>query len=81
MAPRRSAHQRADFVVAGTKVAIYVDGAAFHREKRFRRDRAIRKRLREDVAGWKVIEVGARDLPRIDDVVRQLKEAAESGAS
>lgn len=52
----------ADFVVKGTKTAIYVDGAAFHRGNRLRRDRAIRKRLREGTCGWAVIEARASDL-------------------
>ncbi len=43
-----------DFVVSGEKVAIYIDGAAFHRGARLRRDRAIRKALREGgrSGGW-----------------------------
>jgi hypothetical protein len=52
----------ADFVVKGTRTAIYVDGAAFHRGNRLRRDRAIRKRLREGTCGWKVVEVGTASL-------------------
>ena len=53
---------QADFRVAGTKVLIYVDGAAFHAGNRRRRDRAIRKALREGGAAWQVVELTARDL-------------------
>ncbi len=52
----------ADFVVKGTKVAIYVDGAAFHFGERLRRDRVIRGRLAEGTAGWKAIELKASQL-------------------
>jgi very-short-patch-repair endonuclease len=68
----------ADFVVAGSQVAIYVDGAAFHRGLRLRRDRAIRKRLLEGNPGWRVIEVGAKDLGRIDKVLAEIKAAVEN---
>ncbi len=54
----------ADFAVRGTKTLIYVDGAGFHRGSRLRRDRGIRKRLREGGIGWKVVEVGGNDLGR-----------------
>jgi hypothetical protein len=52
----------ADFVVAGTCIAIYVDGASFHRGGRLRRDRAIRKRLREGSVRWTVVELSASQL-------------------
>lgn len=52
----------ADFVVKGTKVAIYVDGAAFHVGQRLRRDKYIRDRLRQGSTGWKVVELVAKDL-------------------
>jgi hypothetical protein len=53
---------QADFRVAGTSVLVYVDGAAFHTGSRLRRDRAIRKALREGGAAWRVVELTARDL-------------------
>jgi Lhr-like helicase len=53
---------QADFRVAGTNVLVYVDGAAFHTGNRLRRDRAIRKALREGSAAWRVVELTARDL-------------------
>jgi very-short-patch-repair endonuclease len=52
----------ADFAVIGTRTAIYVDGAAFHRGERLRRDRIIRRRLSEGNTGWRVVELQASDL-------------------
>jgi len=52
----------ADFVLKGTKIAIYVDGASFHTGKRMRRDKSIREKLRAGTMGWRVVEVAARDL-------------------
>jgi len=53
---------QADFRVAGSDVLIYIDGAAFHTGSRLRRDRAIRKSLREGKAAWKIVELKALDL-------------------
>lgn len=53
----------ADFARIDKKVAVYVDGAAFHVGSRLRRDRAIRSKLR--AAGWTVLELTARDLATI----------------
>jgi superfamily II DNA/RNA helicase len=47
----------ADFVLKGTRTAIYVDGAAFHQGKYLRRDRFIRDRLRQGNLGWQVVEL------------------------
>jgi hypothetical protein len=66
----------ADFVVTGSRVAIYVDGAAFHRGQRLRRDRAIREKLRAGTAGWRVVELRSSDLGRGDALVQELKSAA-----
>lgn len=52
----------ADFAVTGTRTAIYVDGAAFHRGERLRRDRFIRRRLGAGNLGWRVVELQAADL-------------------
>jgi hypothetical protein len=54
----------ADFVVKGQRRAIYVDGAAFHRGERLRRDRLIRQSLREAEPAWEVITLTAKDLAR-----------------
>jgi len=66
----------ADFVVKGTRIAIYVDGAAFHVGQRLRRDKYIRDRLRKGPAGWKVVELMAEDL----SVGAAIVEAILSGA-
>ncbi len=50
----------ADFVVTGTRTAVYVDGAAFHVGNNLRRDRYIREKLR--AGGWTVLELGASHL-------------------
>lgn len=54
----------ADFVVKGTRTAVYVDGAGFHSGHAARRDRHIRERLRSGVGGWRVVELRATDLRR-----------------
>ena len=64
----------ADFVVKDTRIAIYVDGAAFHRGDRLRRDRVIRQRLQEGEEGWRVVELRAKDLGRGGEVVDQIRE-------
>jgi very-short-patch-repair endonuclease len=62
----------ADFRVAGTKVLIYVDGAAFHTGVRLRRDRAIRERLRNGDIGWTVVELRAADLARGEALMNEV---------
>jgi hypothetical protein len=62
----------ADFVVRGTKTAIYIDGAAFHRGERLRRDRLIRTKLAAGGAGWKVLAFGKRDLEDPGAVVAEV---------
>ena len=52
----------ADFVMRREKTAIYVDGAAWHVGRNVRRDRAIRKALRE--AGRTVFDVTATEVAR-----------------
>lgn len=68
---------QADFRVTGTNVLIYVDGAAFHVGNRLRRDRAIRKALREGSLGWRVIELNAHDLAAPDKTVQRVLETVE----
>jgi very-short-patch-repair endonuclease len=65
---------QADFRVAGANVLIYIDGTAFHAGSRLRRDRAIRRALREGSAGWKVVELAARDLATPDRVIRRIMQ-------
>jgi hypothetical protein len=63
----------ADFAVPQHRVAIYVDGAAFHTGANLRRDRFIRTRLREGTPPWKVVELNAADLRRGVSLVDELK--------
>jgi hypothetical protein len=62
----------ADFAMSQRRVAIYVDGAAFHSGANLRRDRYIRNRLREGAPPWKVVELKATDLKRGSDLVNEL---------
>jgi hypothetical protein len=62
----------ADFAVPARRVAIYVDGVAFHTGTNLRRDRYIRNRLREGSSPWKVMELRAGDLARGAELVGEL---------
>jgi len=63
----------ADFRVTGTKLLIYVDGAAFHTGMRLRRDRAIREALRKGDIGWSVIELRAADLAQGASLIKKIR--------
>jgi hypothetical protein len=54
----------ADFAVPERRLAIYVDGAAFHLGANLRRDRYIRARLRAGSPPWTIVELTAADLAR-----------------
>lgn len=62
----------ADFAIPARRVAIYVDGAAFHTGGNLRRDRYIRNRLREALTPWKVVELRASDLRRGADLLQEI---------
>jgi hypothetical protein len=62
----------ADFAVPVRRLAIYVDGAAFHVGARLRRDRIIRNRLRDGSAHWNIVELRAADLARGAALVQEL---------
>lgn len=62
----------ADFALPERRLAIYVDGAAFHLGNNLRRDRFIRDRLRNGNPPWRVEELRARDLRNGEEVVRRL---------
>jgi hypothetical protein len=64
----------ADFVARGSRVAIYVDGAAFHRGDRLRRDRVVRARLRAAEPPWAVVECRASDLRDGSVLVDRLRD-------
>jgi replicative superfamily II helicase len=63
----------ADFAVPERRLAIYIDGAAFHTGDRLRRDRFIRPRLREGNPPWRVEELRAADLGQGRALVEKLK--------
>ena len=67
---------QADFQIAGTKVLIYIDGAAFHKGARLRRDRVIRENLRGGSIGWTVMEYRAPDLAKGSRLVDELNRFA-----
>jgi hypothetical protein len=62
----------ADFAVPERRLAIYVDGAAFHTGANLRRDRYIRTRLRKGTPPWKVVELTVADLRRGGELVAEL---------
>jgi hypothetical protein len=64
VAPREGAApiSVADFAVPERRVAIYIDGAAFHIGAALRRDRSIRDRLRNGTPPWRIEELTASDL-------------------
>jgi len=57
----------ADFAVPEKRLAIYVDGAAFHVGERLRRDKWIREKLRKGNPPWTVVELRAKDLKKTDE--------------
>ena len=67
----------ADFVIRGTRTAIYVDGAAFHKGQRLRRDRIIRERLQSGNLAWKIVAVRAEDLRQGQMLLERLKEQSK----
>lgn len=62
----------ADFVVKGSRLALYVDGAAFHVGERRRRDLRIRERLQKG-GYWKVETLRAADLKDGDKLIDRLR--------
>jgi hypothetical protein len=64
----------ADFAVPQRRLAIYVDGAAFHTGVNLRRDRYIRDRLRQGNPPWRVEELRAVDLGQGGALVARLAE-------
>jgi hypothetical protein len=62
----------ADFAVPERRLAIYVDGAAFHVGQNLRRDRIIRARLQSTTPPWRVEELRASDLAEGRAIVDRL---------
>lgn len=67
----------ADFVVAGSRIAVFVDSATFHQGRRSRRDRNVRDRLRAGEPAWRIQELRAADLARGDELVAELRALAD----
>lgn len=63
----------ADFAAPERRLAIYVDGAAFHCGAVLRRDRYIRERLRDGDPPWRVEELRAQDLADASGLVERLR--------
>ena len=63
----------ADFGVPARRLAIYIDGAAFHTGQNLRRDRWIRDRLRNGTPPWTVVELRAADLAQGKALVEEIK--------
>jgi Lhr-like helicase len=63
----------ADFAVPERRLAIYIDGAAFHTGANLRRDRYIRERLRKGNPPWRVEELRAADLAQGAALVKRLQ--------
>lgn len=63
----------ADFASVANRVAIYVDGASFHRGVALRRDRRIRDALRGGTPPWTVVELRVADLGREAEVIAALQ--------
>ena len=70
--PGRGPITTADFAVSERRLAIYVDGAAFHTGSNLRRDRYIRIKLREAEPPWRVEELRAKDLAKGKALVERI---------
>ncbi len=64
---------QADFRVVGSSVLVYVDGATFHTGSRLRRDRIIRRALRQGNAAWRIVELTARDLRTPERTIERVR--------
>lgn len=62
----------ADFAVPERRLAIYIDGAAFHSGKNRARDANLRDRLRSGMPPWTVVELRSADLARGAALVGEL---------
>lgn len=72
-APSETTISVADFAVREKRMAIYIDGAAFHGGQNKRRDQFIRGRLENGKPPWKVRVLTAADLKRGKELVDTLK--------
>jgi len=62
----------ADFAVPERRLAIYIDGSAFHVGRNLRRDKRIRDRLRNGNPPWRVEEIVAGDMRNGEELVKRL---------
>jgi hypothetical protein len=73
-----------DFAIPSKRVAIYVDGRAFHVGSNLRRDRAIRERLQAMDPPWRVESLTVDDLraglPGLRDLVGEVAPLDDSAA-
>jgi hypothetical protein len=62
-----------DFAFPQRRVAIYVDGLAFHKGDRLRRDQTINERLTKLQHAWSVVRITSRNMQEgLDQIARQL---------
>jgi replicative superfamily II helicase len=62
----------ADFAVPEKRIAIYVDGLAFHQGMNLRRDRFIRDQMRNAKKPWRVVELTAKDIRKAKTLLEEL---------
>ncbi len=67
----------ADFAMPKERLAIYIDGAAFHTGGNRLRDKFIRDRLRGANPPWHVVVLYAADLAKGKALVEELKGITE----
>ena len=63
----------ADFAVSPSRLAIYVDGAAFHVGANLRRDRYIRDQLTNGNPPWQVVVLRSQDLAEDKKLVERIQ--------
>ena len=72
--PEKAPISIADFAVPSHRLAIYIDGAAFHSGGNRLRDKFIRDRLRGASPPWQVVVLYAADLARGKALLEELKD-------
>lgn len=72
--PTNTPISAADFAIPERRLAIYIDGTAFHQGGNRLRDKFIRDRLRNANPPWQVVVLSAADLARGKALVEDLKQ-------
>lgn len=68
----------ADFAFTEKRIAIYIDGVAYHKGDRLRKDRAIDQRLQSLADPWKVMRISAKDINRGEaEIITNLRQMLE----